>query len=305
LIRFRKACRDRFHSHALGSQPSRRNRRTCFEGPFGEVIRATGPMAKANPFRFSTKYQDDETDLLYYGYRYYSASTGRWLSRDPLQEEVALNLYAFVDDNAISYVDVDGNKPLHVFPWGPPTYHPHRPRRPTPPASIPSPGGLVVVTIPHLHPEGDTDNGAERQMWYYVLKSALAEGYEVLPVSSVSDANAKLKKCKKCIKELNIEGHGRGAGVWIGSDRGDDNYFAVIPRLGGGYEFKNVDAMFGGQLTFCTPCTINLRGCSIASQDGWPELKDRIGKLTKCTVKAFLTDSFPGTDDGLSAPIAR
>ena len=48
-------------------------------GPFGEVIRATGPMAKANPFRFSTKYQDDETDLLYYGYRYYNPSTGRWI----------------------------------------------------------------------------------------------------------------------------------------------------------------------------------------------------------------------------------
>jgi RHS repeat-associated protein len=34
-------------------------------------------MGKANPFRFSTKYQDDETDLLYYGRRYYNASTGR------------------------------------------------------------------------------------------------------------------------------------------------------------------------------------------------------------------------------------
>src|ERR1035441_10725889 len=56
-------------------------------GPFGEVIRATGPMAKANPFRFSTKYQDDETDLLYYGYRYYNASTGRWLNRDPVEED--------------------------------------------------------------------------------------------------------------------------------------------------------------------------------------------------------------------------
>jgi len=55
-------------------------------GPFGEVIRATGPMAKANPFRFSTKYQDDETDLVYYGYRYYSASMGIWLSRDPIEE---------------------------------------------------------------------------------------------------------------------------------------------------------------------------------------------------------------------------
>jgi RHS repeat-associated protein len=51
---------------------------------FGELLRATGPMAKASPFRFSTKYQDDETDLVCYGKRYYNASTGRWLSRDPL-----------------------------------------------------------------------------------------------------------------------------------------------------------------------------------------------------------------------------
>ena len=55
-------------------------------GPFGEVIRQTGPMAKVNPFRFSTKYQDDESDLLYYGYRYYKASTGTWPNRDPLGE---------------------------------------------------------------------------------------------------------------------------------------------------------------------------------------------------------------------------
>ena len=56
-------------------------------GPFGEVIRATGPMAKANPFRFSSKYQDDETDLLYYGHRYYNASMGRWINRDPVEED--------------------------------------------------------------------------------------------------------------------------------------------------------------------------------------------------------------------------
>ena len=55
-------------------------------GPFGEAIRSTGPMAKANPFRFSTKYQDDETDLLYYGYRFYNASTGRWINRDSAEE---------------------------------------------------------------------------------------------------------------------------------------------------------------------------------------------------------------------------
>ncbi len=77
-------------------------------GPFGEVLRATGPMARANPFRFSTKYQDDESDLLYYGYRYYNASTGRWPNRDPIGELGAINLYGFVHNNPINTVDLHG-----------------------------------------------------------------------------------------------------------------------------------------------------------------------------------------------------
>ncbi len=71
---------------ALVSTSGGTNCATYEYGPFGEVIRQTGPMAKANPFRFSTKYQDNETDLLYYGYRYYNASTGRWPNRDPIRE---------------------------------------------------------------------------------------------------------------------------------------------------------------------------------------------------------------------------
>ena len=62
-------------------------------------------MAKANSFRFSTKYQDDETDLLYYGYRYYNASTGRWMSRDLVGEQGGQNLYGFVVNDSISGVD--------------------------------------------------------------------------------------------------------------------------------------------------------------------------------------------------------
>ena len=65
-------------------------------------------MAKTNPFRFSNKYQDDETDLLYYGYRYYSASMGRWLSRDPAEEAGGCNLYGFVANDAISDADYLG-----------------------------------------------------------------------------------------------------------------------------------------------------------------------------------------------------
>ena len=77
-------------------------------GPFGEVIRSTGPMAKLNPIRFSTKYQDDESDLLYYGRRYYKPSTGTWLSRDPSEEQGGLNLYGFARNDCLNQVDILG-----------------------------------------------------------------------------------------------------------------------------------------------------------------------------------------------------
>jgi RHS repeat-associated protein len=77
-------------------------------GPFGELIRATGSMAKLNPFKFSTKNQDEETQLLYYGRRYYNPSIGRWLSRDPIEEKGGMNLYGFVNNKVPNYVDALG-----------------------------------------------------------------------------------------------------------------------------------------------------------------------------------------------------
>ena len=87
-------------------------------GPFGEVLRATGPMAKTNPFRFSTKYQDDETDLLYYGFRYYTASSGRWPNRDPIGELGGRNLYGFNYNNPIQFYDPDGRNPAVIVIGG-------------------------------------------------------------------------------------------------------------------------------------------------------------------------------------------
>jgi RHS repeat-associated protein len=81
-------------------------------GPFGEVLRATGPVAKANPFRFSTKYQDEETDLVRYEPgRYYGPSWGGWLSRDPIGEQGGPNLYGFVGNGPIDKFDILGNYP--------------------------------------------------------------------------------------------------------------------------------------------------------------------------------------------------
>ena len=77
-------------------------------GPFGEPIRATGPMANANPFRFSTKYTDEETGLAYFGYRFYNAIMGRWPSRDPIGEHGGLNVNAFVLNDPLDWIDILG-----------------------------------------------------------------------------------------------------------------------------------------------------------------------------------------------------
>jgi RHS repeat-associated protein len=77
-------------------------------GPFGETIRLTPNANNQSPFRFSTKYQEDESDFLYYGFRYYNPSTGRWLSRDPIDERGGVNLYGFAGNHPTANVDVLG-----------------------------------------------------------------------------------------------------------------------------------------------------------------------------------------------------
>ena len=75
---------------------------------FGQTIRATGAMSATNPFRFSTKYTDSETGLLYYGRRYYNPQLGRWVGRDPIEEKGGLHLYGFVGNNGVNRWDMLG-----------------------------------------------------------------------------------------------------------------------------------------------------------------------------------------------------
>jgi RHS repeat-associated protein len=88
---------------------------TATFSPFGELIRSTGAMANVNPFRFSTKWQDNESGFLYYGYRYYNPSTGRWLNRDPIGEDGGVNLYGFVGNDGVDSIDMLGlDEVLHA-----------------------------------------------------------------------------------------------------------------------------------------------------------------------------------------------
>lgn len=79
--------------------------------PYGNSIKATGTFASNNAYRFSTKYTDDETGLLYFGYRFYCPQLGRWLSRDPIRERGGLNLYLFCRNRVIGLYDRLGTAP--------------------------------------------------------------------------------------------------------------------------------------------------------------------------------------------------
>jgi RHS repeat-associated protein len=75
------------------------------EGPFGDIVEQSGDDAEDNPWRFSSKYWDDDTGLGYWGYRWYSVEVARWCSRDPAAEDAGLNAYAFVSNNAVDNKD--------------------------------------------------------------------------------------------------------------------------------------------------------------------------------------------------------
>ena len=81
--------------------------------PFGAVTRAISASAVTdntfttdNPFRFSSEYHDDTFGLVYYNYRHYNPTDGRWCGRDLLDESL-LNTYIFLD-NVFNDIDLLG-----------------------------------------------------------------------------------------------------------------------------------------------------------------------------------------------------
>ena len=83
--------------------------------PFGSLTASSGEYAGENPFRFSSEYSDVETGLVYYNYRYYSPGLGRWLSRDPVEEQGGWNLYNFIFNNPFSQFDALGAHGVVLF----------------------------------------------------------------------------------------------------------------------------------------------------------------------------------------------
>src|SRR5262249_4152964 len=85
--------------------------------PYGSILSQSGPLAGVNSYRFSSKEADQNSGLIYFGFRYYEPSLQRWVNRDPIQEGGGLNLYQVTENNPIGKVDFFGMIPIRVYTY--------------------------------------------------------------------------------------------------------------------------------------------------------------------------------------------
>ena len=83
--------------------------------PYGKTIidEKNNPGQKITPYYFTGQYLDPESDLYYYGARYYNPAIGRFISADSLVQSPglsqSLNRYSYVLNNPINRIDPSGN----------------------------------------------------------------------------------------------------------------------------------------------------------------------------------------------------
>lgn len=80
--------------------------------PFGRRTRTEGDMDAR--FGFTGHLWHEESALSLTWYRAYDPELGRWISRDSLEEEGGMNLYAYCWNDSLNWIDPDGE----IAIWG-------------------------------------------------------------------------------------------------------------------------------------------------------------------------------------------
>ena len=102
-----------FHQDGLGSvtdltDSTASTVKTYSYDAWGNILQQTG--TSENPYTYSGREFDAETELYYYRSRYYDPRTGRFLQPDSIGLDGGINLYSYVEGNPTTYIDPLGFK---------------------------------------------------------------------------------------------------------------------------------------------------------------------------------------------------
>lgn len=85
--------------------------------PYGSV-RAGGTESLTGRYQYTNQEKDSETNLIYYGARYYSPILGRFVQPDSMLPDIydpqQLNRYAYVKNNPLKYTDPSGHAVIAI-----------------------------------------------------------------------------------------------------------------------------------------------------------------------------------------------
>jgi len=249
--------------------------------PFGKMISKSGTKADDMTFRLAGYVYDTETDLVYYGYRYYDANTGRWLSRDPIGERGGMNLYRFINNAPIIWIDRLGLDLVYTgvpsgggSPWVP---HPNPPPLVFPdpyPSYIPGPGKKPkpgtykkndYVFSAYYNIELDCD---VKDPTVQKIDGSTYDMFEIMRA-----INAIPECC--CIKKLIVSAHYAGSTIspWPNIDQIDEGEEGLRGTIDGEAFVKGMRSK-----NFCKDAAIKLNICSSATMA--IKLNDRIESET-------------------------
>jgi RHS repeat-associated protein len=127
LTELRAGTASYYQADGLGSITSLTNSASTIVGTysydaFGNLSSTSGSIT--NPFRYTAREMDSETDTYYYRARYYDQNIGRFISEDPTRFKAGIDFYRYVFNNPVRFGDPSGlDVQVCYYPFGGPFGH--------------------------------------------------------------------------------------------------------------------------------------------------------------------------------------
>ncbi len=168
----------------------------------------------ANSYTYTSRERDKESNLYFYRARYYDASIGRFLQTDSIGLAGGINLYSYVGNNPIIWIDPWGLIEVKGVTDDPIYVHPNDPD--------------PFPSDPHGHVGGPNSKTK--------VDINTGEIYEGTRGTGKKISKKKLKKLKKVLKKAGI----LGTLITIGDVVTSDDLGEAIEKLIGGDELGDM-----------------------------------------------------------------